>query len=467
LNNSFPGSGTQEDPIHIEGFEITSSNNLISISGTTLYLVISNNVLTGSSTFNRGIYLYNVIHATVVNNTVSACGNAIEFSSASNNFITNNTVFNNLYNGIKIVTSSNNNTISMNSISNSNLENGIWVHSSSHNLISNNVVYNTDDGIRLLGNSNYNLIVNNTCFENRWVGIRIGQPAGHFNIISHNVVHNNIEEGIKIEGPDISTINELANNIIFANKRSGILVVSSLTTIIRENVVYNNYENGIQISSSNNSIISNNVISNNKNTGISIAIFSDTNLVNHNDIQGNDNGNAYDNGFNSFFRDNYWSDLTETDVYTIEGLGGSSDTTPLASPFHLSIPVLTSPITKELTQTELISWNKSEDVFHHSLTYNILYSEDSQMTWSLLSSNLTATSYTWDTSTYYNGTEIFLKIQVIDSLGFVTGSISADSYIIINPDLLESKTAPSYSFLVVLLTLCSLLLIRRSFREII
>ena len=72
LNNSgFPGNGTIDDPIRIEGYNITSSSGtLISISDTTYYFRIANCLINGMSTAGDGISFSNVIHGSIDNNII-------------------------------------------------------------------------------------------------------------------------------------------------------------------------------------------------------------------------------------------------------------------------------------------------------------------------------------------------------------------------------------------------------------
>lgn len=98
LNNSFPGRGTIDDPIRIEGYNITaSSGDLIYISGTTYYFRIANCLLNGLSTASQGIEFSNVANGTIEHNIIKNNANqGILFMSGSdNNSLVNNTIHDN------------------------------------------------------------------------------------------------------------------------------------------------------------------------------------------------------------------------------------------------------------------------------------------------------------------------------------------------------------------------------------
>jgi parallel beta-helix repeat protein len=263
LSSLFPGTGTVDDPVRIEWYNITaSSGTLIDIRYTTLHFRITNCSLNGMSTSMHGIFLYNVIHGTIENNTI----------------------YNNRYCGIKIDYSSNN-TLTNNNIHDNLQESGIWLLHSNHNIISENTVFNNDDdGIRLLLSSSNNTVSNNICYNNNWVGIRL-QTSVHNNTITYNTVYTNKEWGILIEGsPDPSSHNIVTYNIVHTNLNGGIGLWGSEYTTISSNTVYDNGEHGISVGESNENIITNNRVYNSANVGIWTG-WSENNLISNNDVQ--------------------------------------------------------------------------------------------------------------------------------------------------------------------------------------
>jgi parallel beta-helix repeat protein len=263
MNATFPGKGTIDDPIRIERLEIIDSNNrLIYIRDTTFYFSIADNILNGLSSGWQGIYLQNVMHGTIANNTIFSCGQGIEFSSSSNNIIVGNTIHSNAYDGIRLFPSSDYNTITNNTVY-SNSECGFSLYFADNNIISNNTVHNNNWNGFDIGSSNYNTIANNTIFLNNQNGIQIGSS-------NNNNIHNN-------------TIND--------NNESGIFLDFADNNVIIHNILYNNYFAEIGLSSSSYNTVSNNTISNNRGAGgIYIVTYSNNNTIINNTLFNNFDG---------------------------------------------------------------------------------------------------------------------------------------------------------------------------------
>ena len=92
----FPGDGGPSNPFRVENLTITSNQTLISISGTTVYFYVRNNILNGSSRSNSGIILTNVAHGMIHANIITNCFIGIFLSYSRQNTITNNTISKNL-----------------------------------------------------------------------------------------------------------------------------------------------------------------------------------------------------------------------------------------------------------------------------------------------------------------------------------------------------------------------------------
>ncbi|MHA2227085.1 MAG: right-handed parallel beta-helix repeat-containing protein [Candidatus Hodarchaeales archaeon] len=411
LNNSgFQGNGTIDDPIRIEGYNITDSGGiLISISGTTFYFQITNCLLNGMSTSDNGISLQNVIHGTIANNTIYGNNwDGIFLYNSDYNLLDNNTIYDNNKNGI-VLNLANNNTITTNTAS-GNTEDGIFITSQSHdNTILGNTVYSNNEGIGIGDHSENNTIIANTAYNNDQDGIIIAESSAN-NTITYNTAHSNLV-GIWILSGDFNTIsnNEISNNINF-----GILVGSI---------------------DANNNTISRNLIFDNIGSGITMRPEATENYVQENDFSGNYGGNtqAYDEGLTNLFLNNYWSDWTGTGSYVIVGSAGNQDPSPLTNPYHLLVPIITAPTTENLTLTGIISfqWNASSDVFSHSLTYSVFYSINAGTSWTSLASGLTVTNYALDTTLIANGPVIF-KVQVTDSIGFIAKAKTEETFLIAN-----------------------------------
>ena len=64
-----PGNGSEADPYTFSGYNITSTDlNLVTISNTTQYIEISDNIFVGLSDEQIGISLYNVSNIKIINN---------------------------------------------------------------------------------------------------------------------------------------------------------------------------------------------------------------------------------------------------------------------------------------------------------------------------------------------------------------------------------------------------------------
>jgi DNA-binding MarR family transcriptional regulator len=189
---NWSGEGTIANPIIIEGYTITAVEGpLISISDTTFYFSIRNNLLNGSNAATEGINFYNVQHGTIENNIIcnndATDGGIIFEDYSSNNLIINNYIFGNQM-GINV--GGNNNCIVNNSIYR-NQEMAIWLN---------------------IGTSN-NTLVGNTIYNNTGAGIQLEQSNS--NIISSNHVWGNNLEAIRIEGNtqyNIFTFNNFTDN---------------------------------------------------------------------------------------------------------------------------------------------------------------------------------------------------------------------------------------------------------------
>ncbi|MFX1286051.1 MAG: NosD domain-containing protein [Promethearchaeota archaeon] len=190
-NLGFPGTGVLEDPYLIENYTITNSEAiLIEIHNTTAYFRIKNNLLDGLERNYNGIYLHNVTHGTIVNNTIHSCKQGVTADYYSlNNTITNNFISNCASYAISIQGASDLNNVTHNTVFNSD-SSGIWLESAFNTTLLNNTISTSGyDGIELLA-SDYNDIFNNTIINSTRYGISlIGGSA--WNLIEWNDFINN------------------------------------------------------------------------------------------------------------------------------------------------------------------------------------------------------------------------------------------------------------------------------------
>ena len=339
--NFWNGSGTQNDPYEIVGYNITNNSfPLIEIRDTSLYFTIANNYLNGIDNSTEGIIL----------------------SNASNGNILRNIIINNTY-GIEI-SSSDNTTIIDNSIYD-NWKHGIFLYNSNHTIITGNLIYNNGGnpvGDGIYGDpSNYNIIFNNIIYSNSLSGIFFNSSV--FNVISFNNLSYNHLHGINLYN---SSYNTISDNQVHGNGGNpvgdGIYGDPSNHNVIIRNHIFNNSLNGIYLYDSSNNSIYSNKIEENGWYGINLSINSIDNRISLNDFINNtlDYGlsnitQAKDNGVNNIFHYNYWEphNLSDSDndgitdnEYSLNGTASNKDQHPKSSAFPdlVTTSVVTSTI---------------------------------------------------------------------------------------------------------------------------
>ncbi|MEW6069055.1 MAG: right-handed parallel beta-helix repeat-containing protein [Candidatus Thermoplasmatota archaeon] len=146
-NGVISGSGTNNDPYIIEGWNISAFSvsaqwwfDCIRIKNTSRYFVIRNCVVYGSGMSEDGIYFYNVTHGTINNVTSHYNDDGIKLLFSSNNKIINCTLYKNYDDGIHLWRSSD--TIITNCTIRDSWWYGIRIEVSSNIQITYSTVYN-------------------------------------------------------------------------------------------------------------------------------------------------------------------------------------------------------------------------------------------------------------------------------------------------------------------------------------
>jgi len=281
------------------------------ISNTNIFNnTISNNIIEGLPDIKYGIYVNSSNNNIIEKNWCSNTGNGIYLFSSSGNTIKENVCTENNFHGIYIEQSNDN--IIRNNTCIHNMGNGLWIDSSSYNLVENNNC--TDNqfwtGIYVFNQAHNNIIFNNTCSENLEVGIAIrGSLDNH---ITCNYCKKNPISGIYL---DYSEDNIIDNNTCIDNELYGIeLHDNSNHNIVQNNTCHGNLDCGIRIYSSDENSMIDNLCENNK-YGIDLDGSCYNNKIFHNILIANTQ-NAYDDGLNTWDNGylsggNYWSDFDE------------------------------------------------------------------------------------------------------------------------------------------------------------
>lgn len=331
---------------------------------------------------------------------------------SDSNVIFNNTLYNNT---IGIFLQGINHTISGNLIYDNVVSHAVGIFTgglfSNSRIINNTIFNNAAQGMFILESNNIN-IINNTVYGNG-LGLDFVLNTG-FNIIG-NEIHSNQEYGIFLE--DRNTDFWIERNTIQGNL-NGILFLQPGDTLVGRNQ---------------NITLKHNLIVNND-QGVVIDVNNTDHTIINNDFANNLNGNLIDDGINNLFTGNYFDDWDGLFVYEISGLAENQDLEPQSNPNHISSLslIIDDGVSLVLMGSILISWNSVSDTFAHSLTYSFFYSPNGGTAWVLIEEGLSSTNYNLDTSTLTDGSDYLFKVQGIDEIGFVTETVTSETYTIGN-----------------------------------
>jgi parallel beta-helix repeat protein len=189
-------------------------------------------------------------------------------------------------------------------------DSGIRLDHSGGNNISHNTITNNVWGISLYY-SNDNTISGNNASSNRWIGIVLEDSSSN-NMLSGNILSSNPQSGIWF---DKSNNNTLVDNIASSNNNYGIVLGYNCSYNTFSGNIISNNRDGIMLQYyCSHNMLSGNTISNNYRYGIILSLFSDNNILVHNNFINNTNqfdvadehSNIWDDGYPS--GGNFWSD---------------------------------------------------------------------------------------------------------------------------------------------------------------
>ncbi|MFX0060102.1 MAG: NosD domain-containing protein, partial [Candidatus Heimdallarchaeota archaeon] len=344
------GSGTWDNPYIIEDLIISGFGAIsygIEIKNSDAFFIIRNSKIYNA--IENGIYLDWVNNSQLINNNCSNNGYAgiALLYRCLNNTISGNTVNENDNNGIYLYEENYNNTI-LGNTANDNGEAGISLHWYSNNtIIKQNIVNkNRYYGIELYDYCGYNTVLDNIINNNGERGINLEYQSSN-NTILNNLIQNNGLFGVYLESYCVK--NNFKENTIRNNSEGIYLDSGCAFNIISGNIISDNIEHGIYLVGNGegegntfNLIIDNLIFQNN--IGVFIDSNSDNNSLYENFFILNlkhaiDNG--ADNKWNSSTIGNYWDNHTGPDnnkdgivdnPYTyIGGSAGSIDYLPIAA----------------------------------------------------------------------------------------------------------------------------------------
>jgi parallel beta-helix repeat protein len=284
----WPGTGTAEDPIIIEGYKFRVANHMIRLSYTDLHVVFRNNEFDGVAKVLCGIVLAGTRNVVIANNTIHFTAVGVHLIRCNLTTISGNEIYDNQWDGV------------------------FFDFFCFNNTITGNEFYNNEEGALFTSGTNGN------------------------NTFSDNIVHDGMHSVLLTTGSDNNTI---SNNRIFDLSDDGLFIGSSGNTI-SGNWIYNTQGHGVNIvSSTHHNLVTENWIVNN--TGYAVAINSADNItVELNDFINNRLPQACDNGTENTFHQNYWNDWTSPDEdsngfvdqpYLVSGTGNNIDALPIAA----------------------------------------------------------------------------------------------------------------------------------------
>ncbi|MDD5067331.1 MAG: right-handed parallel beta-helix repeat-containing protein, partial [bacterium] len=170
---------------------------------------------------------------------------------------------------------------------------GIYNDSGDQNIIRSNYICRHDNyGIDLRNSARSNLILNNRiCSNHNSYGILIYGTGAHYNRIMTNIIHDNPDNGVYINGGDF---NITSRNLIYRNMSDAIRIHNTLndsfSNQVINNTLYKNAGNGIYGSVNCNFNAVNNIIFSNTGYGVRQDAGTRTSKIKYNIIYGNTSG---------------------------------------------------------------------------------------------------------------------------------------------------------------------------------
>jgi len=312
---TWPGDGTENDPVNISGYRITDINSeCIKISNVDLYWIVTGCMLEGGAIDGTGILISNVTNGEISNNIIRDRDIAISgVNGVFNCRITGNQMYDNAQNAIKVLNGMADMVISGNVIG-PNGGNQFWITGGfNDSIISGNIIEGGQNGIRV-----------NACLRSSITG---------------NIITATILEAIMLP---LATEATVTGNIVESPWTNGISL-SGLNHVIDSNIVNNCSGYGIYLASGDFASICGNIVSNCADYGLRLSASTANSTVEENVFIDNNNEECQviDDGDDNEFCYNHFNDWVSPDVdsdnivdipYSLDGETQNSDPYPLVDP---------------------------------------------------------------------------------------------------------------------------------------
>ncbi len=290
-------------------------------------------------------------------------------------------------------------------------------------------------------------IINNTVSDADYNGIYLYNT--HMSLIQGNFIYRPVSIGLYVV---YSHNNSIFENTVLDCKDISFYTWGSLQNNYSQNSITRSLGWGMLIGQANN----NTVILNRYENSSFEAIYcfdSSHNHIERNDFLFNNLGSsqAFDDQTNPILKNvfsyNYWNDWTTPDndinrivdlPYSIGGSANNEDLYPLTLPYVLFVHEVTAPFLvhpnggEDLSGMVTIQWAMSIDSWDHNITYTLYYSSDNGASWLLLQTDLSVTTYDWDTNTVADGSEYLIQVVATCSEGLISSDFSDSPFIIEN-----------------------------------
>ncbi|MFW9976983.1 MAG: nitrous oxide reductase family maturation protein NosD [Candidatus Thorarchaeota archaeon] len=230
--NDWPGTGTKEDPIVIQGYRFHSDMHMFTISHTDLYVNFTNNWVEGMHHTWCALVISLTKNVIICNNTIFGGAIGVHLLAANDSLVTRNTIYDSGFDAVFMDSGSTGNIITDNYCYD-NKETGVmgWT-GSTQNVVSNNLIIDSDWGVAFRSGSNRNYVINNTIERTRISGVDLETTE---NEVRQNLIYKTSGDGIRVFEAD----NLISDNIIVEPEYRGIYLApaANRTTVLHNSMI--------------------------------------------------------------------------------------------------------------------------------------------------------------------------------------------------------------------------------------